>query len=337
MDLTAFGQNYLHIASFTSDINQTSVTGQNVFAGLGPFTLSYPFTNYSDTVNPNAQGQVAFTGNVGNAAVSFDGDFNTVFFGYPFEALPQAGRTAVMERMVEDLFGGCEPPPPPEDVYIYPPAQEGFGDLGMQVSYVYTVTNATLGDQDISLAISGNVWQTETPASTGMLLAGESVEVTVTVDIPNMLEATPIGSDTFTLTAVGDVVGEATASGTTVANVNPDVEVVAPSGDSGRPLGVVGYEFTVTNMGDYTDSFTLEASGVWTATLPGGANTGQLAVGASATVLVIVEIPADAVGGATDVTTLTAASDLDATVSAEASVTTTATVMFNTYLPVLRK
>ena len=28
--------------------------------------------------------------------------------------------------------------------------------------------------------------------------------------------------------------------------------------------------FTVTNTGDYTDSFALAVSGVWTATLPGG-------------------------------------------------------------------
>jgi hypothetical protein len=34
--LTPFGEDYLHIASFDSDVNQTTVTGQNVFSGLGP-------------------------------------------------------------------------------------------------------------------------------------------------------------------------------------------------------------------------------------------------------------------------------------------------------------
>ena len=105
--LTAFGQNYLHISSFTSDVSQTTVTGQNVFAGLGPYTLSYPFTNYSDTVNPDAQAQVAFTGNQGNAAVSYTGAFRTVFLGYPLEAVPLAGRIAILERTLEH-FGGCE-------------------------------------------------------------------------------------------------------------------------------------------------------------------------------------------------------------------------------------
>jgi hypothetical protein len=105
--LTGFGTDYLHIASFSNDVSQTTVTGQNVFAGLGPYTLSYPFTNYSDTVNPDAQSTVAFTGNVGNAAVSYSGaTFKTVFLGYPLEAVPPSGREAIMSVLV-DFFGGC--------------------------------------------------------------------------------------------------------------------------------------------------------------------------------------------------------------------------------------
>ena len=41
--------------------------------------------------------------------------------------------------------------------------------------------------------------------------------------------------------------------------------------------GVVSYEFTITNTGDYTDTFALGLTGLWTATLPGGSNTGPLA------------------------------------------------------------
>ncbi len=109
--LTPFGQDYLHIASYTSDVSQTTVTGQNVFAGLGPYALSYPFTNYSDIVNPDAQAQVAFVGNQGNAGVSYDGGtFRTVFLGFPLEAVPGlADRSAVLDTVV-DWFGGCEPP-----------------------------------------------------------------------------------------------------------------------------------------------------------------------------------------------------------------------------------
>jgi hypothetical protein len=213
--LTAFGQNYLHIASFVSDISQTTVTGQNVFGGLGPYSLSYPFTNYSDTVNPDAQGQVAFTGNYGNAAVSFDGaDFNTVFLGYPFEAIPNlTDRSVVMGTMVE-FFGACEPPPPPPAVLIDPLSQAKLGDFGEQVTYTYTVSNTGGYAQDNSLSITSEWPTTVVPTSTGVLEPGETTVVTVTVEIPLMPEDI-VAEDTFTLTAEGSEGGTADAIGIT--------------------------------------------------------------------------------------------------------------------------
>jgi PKD repeat protein len=108
--LSPFAQNYLHILNYINDVGQTTITGQNVFGGLGPYSLSYPFTNYSDTVNPDVQAQVSFFGNHGNAALSFDGEnFNTVFFGYPYEAISQlTDREAVMGHLL-DFFGACQP------------------------------------------------------------------------------------------------------------------------------------------------------------------------------------------------------------------------------------
>jgi hypothetical protein len=112
MHTTPFNQNYLHILSYQNDVSQLVVTGQNAFSGLGPYTLSYPFTNYSDVVNPDGQAQTAFSGNQGNAAISYAGNaFKTVFFGYPFEAIPQAAdRQAVMSRLLE-FFGSCQAQP----------------------------------------------------------------------------------------------------------------------------------------------------------------------------------------------------------------------------------
>ncbi len=335
MGLTTFGENYLHILNFVSDVSQTSVTGQNEYVGLGSYSLSYPFTNYSDTVNPNAQGAVAFTGNVGNAAVSYAGStFNTVFLGYPFEAIPGlADRTAVMDRTVS-FFGGCEAPA----VSLTPSEQTKIGEPGMQVSYVYTVTNGSDVEQDVLLSVSA-LWLTEAPASTGVLAPGASTTVDVVVTIPNVPDVI-IAEDTFTLTAQGSVDGHAIATGTTLANVNPAGMVVAPEGQTGMPLEVVSYDFTVTNTGDYTDSFALAASGVWTTTLPGGENTVPLAPGAVTNVVVLVTVPQGAADGDVDLTTLTIASALDPTVSASAGVTTTASVpppVFSILLPIIRK
>ena len=94
--LTAFMQNYLGVASATSDVAQTSVTGVNIFSGLGSYALSYPVANWSDIINPDgvtAGGETVtvFSGNAGSAAVYKNGNsYRTSFWGFPFEAIPTA-------------------------------------------------------------------------------------------------------------------------------------------------------------------------------------------------------------------------------------------------------
>ncbi len=103
--LTPFMANYLGVASMTNDNGDyTSVTGQgSVFAGLGPYPLTYPFTDWSDPVNPNATAEVAFLGNNGrNAAINKDsGVYRTAFLAYPFEAMSVAAREETMQVAVD--------------------------------------------------------------------------------------------------------------------------------------------------------------------------------------------------------------------------------------------
>jgi hypothetical protein len=74
---------------------------------LGPYTLSYPFTDYSDAVDPDEFALVAFDGRKGNAGISYVGaNFKTVFLGFPLEAVPDAGRVAILDTLIE-FFGGC--------------------------------------------------------------------------------------------------------------------------------------------------------------------------------------------------------------------------------------
>jgi hypothetical protein len=336
MGLTPFGLNYLHILNYSNDVNQTSVTGQNIYDGLGTYNLSYPFNNYSDRVNSDTESQVAFLGNQGTAAISYaDPAFKTVFFGYPFEAIASlADRTDVMRRTVSFL-GGCEPS---AHVSISPPSQEKTGELGTQVSFIYTVTNDSPMEQEVLLSLT-SIWPTESPTTTGVLGAGSSTSIPVTVTIPS----TPgviIDKDSFTLQARGSLGGYASATGTTFANASPSGEVFAPVGKSGKPLDVVIYEFEVTNTGNYTDSFSLAVSSDWSAALPGGENTSPLAVGASTTVTVRVTIPADVSNGDENVTTLTLTSDLDPAVTASGEVVTTVLILppkLNVLLPLVRR
>ncbi|MCA9310864.1 MAG: S8 family serine peptidase, partial [Phycisphaerales bacterium] len=109
--LTSFLSGYLGVASYTSDVTQTTATGSgSVYGGMGPYALSYsPLSNWSDRVSPAAGAELAFSGNAGDAAVNKDaGAYRTSFFGFPLEALALADRMAVIDQAVS----WCAPPPP---------------------------------------------------------------------------------------------------------------------------------------------------------------------------------------------------------------------------------
>jgi hypothetical protein len=102
--LTPFMQGYLGVASVANDTRHEVVTGEGAYAGLGPYPFGHPFVNFSDTLFPNAQGEVAFTGDRGTAALRKAVDaYRTVFFGFGFEALPSpADRARVLARLLAD-------------------------------------------------------------------------------------------------------------------------------------------------------------------------------------------------------------------------------------------
>jgi hypothetical protein len=109
--VTAFGTNFLGIASRNDDEGHTSATGANFFAGLGPFGLTFPFTNFSDVVTPNANGTIAFNGTGGTTTgaasvyrLNTTAGWATVTFTIPLEAFPAAQQGAVFQRVL-DLCG----------------------------------------------------------------------------------------------------------------------------------------------------------------------------------------------------------------------------------------
>ncbi len=100
--VTTFTQKYLGVQSSLDDSMHTVITGTGLFASAGPYTLSYPFQNYSDHLAPNATAQIAFLGNGAKgsgAAISKDGlYYRTIYFGFPVEAISAAAdRKDVME------------------------------------------------------------------------------------------------------------------------------------------------------------------------------------------------------------------------------------------------
>ncbi len=210
---------------------------------------------------------------------------------------------------------------------LSPASQSQSGAPGSTLSYTFDLSNTGNYTDTFILSVSGNAWQTSAPASLE-LASGETSTVTVQVGIPPQPagEAAIIVSDTFTLTATSSLLSslKPSASGTTSTTANPALSLtVDDDAREGAPGGAVVYNLQVTNTGDFPDSFNLSASGVWGASLS-AASTGVLQPGESASLQLTVSIPSSAASGASDVTAITASSDLDASVSAAASVTTTA-------------
>jgi hypothetical protein len=191
MDLTQFGQNYLHVGSFVNDVGQMDVLGVNAFAGLGPYGLTFPFPDLSDMVEPDASAQVAFMGNTTNAAISYDGaSFQTVFLGFPLEAVETAEAQAAILARALSFSGGCTPPTigiTPTDISAT--LVEGESSLaGLQIS--------NHGQAALTFTITGTLdapWLSASPLQ-GTLEPASMQPISLTLD------ASALNSGTYTAT-----------------------------------------------------------------------------------------------------------------------------------------
>ena len=148
--LTPFMQDYLGVGSFTSDVYQTAINGMgSVYSGLGGSSLSYPFSNFSDAVNPDSTAEVAFLGNQGNAAVNkFGNGYFTTFLGYPYEAISS---TAYRQELLVAFLGACGDLPSAPDIDVSPGSLTSSQQADTIVSETFTVAN--LGGMALEWAI----------------------------------------------------------------------------------------------------------------------------------------------------------------------------------------
>ncbi|MDW8102483.1 MAG: S8 family serine peptidase [Anaerolineae bacterium] len=96
---------FLGVLTWTEDITPTLALGvpeEPVGENLGPWPLEYPFRNWSDALEPTPGTLVVFRDQERRAIglARRDGDRASVFFAFPFEALPEEARPQTMERIV---------------------------------------------------------------------------------------------------------------------------------------------------------------------------------------------------------------------------------------------
>ncbi|MEM1089687.1 MAG: Ig-like domain-containing protein [Pseudomonadota bacterium] len=112
--LTPLMTDYLGVAAGQSDVAQGTVTGDNAFAGLGPYTLDYGaagFSNFSDQLDPIGPDTITYQGDSGNntqvaATGVSNGVYNAAYLGFSFPAVPtQPNRDALMEQFLVTTCG----------------------------------------------------------------------------------------------------------------------------------------------------------------------------------------------------------------------------------------
>jgi hypothetical protein len=151
--MTPFMTNYLGAGTITDDDGDyTSVTGTgSVFGGLGPYSLTYPFTDYSDPITPGGSAELAFDGNNGSgAAVNKDnGTYRTTFWVFPWEAIGTAGGREEALQTVLDWCGADTTLP--ADIAVTPENLDASQPPDTQTTQTLTISNN--GDADLEWEI----------------------------------------------------------------------------------------------------------------------------------------------------------------------------------------
>ena len=208
---------------------------------------------------------------------------------------------------------------------------------GEAVIHSFTLANLGTATDSFALAVSGGSWPTELMGSSPITLtAGATATLSVRVEVPVDFSS-PTDSFTLTATSLGIPGISLQAQGETSLGIEAGAAFSAAQSGAGQAGEMLEYVFTLTNQGNYTDTYTLSLSGEWNTYLPGGMSVGPLGAGESVTVTLLVAIPTEAVQGDSDVTILTATSSLDGSVAVSVNATTSVVVYYRNYLPILNK
>jgi hypothetical protein len=126
---TTLMSDYLGVSTATNDVSQSSVTGANLFDDAGTMTLDFPFSNWSDVVDPSGSAALGFSGSAGNAATYISNEtFTGAYLGFPLEALNDVqDRINVLQVMFDLCENGAEPCPADFDL----DGQVNIGDFSL--------------------------------------------------------------------------------------------------------------------------------------------------------------------------------------------------------------
>ncbi len=193
--------NYLGLGSFTQETADTDIEGLNSMAGLGPYSLSFPFDNYSDRLLTTLSSGAlpSFLKSGGSEAVGIEMEaagYSTMFWAFPFEAIPNSEDRKMAMLRVAQYCGVARTPPillvdddqtegPDTARHYY---TEALNAVGMREFIDYRVWDTGITDNEPSTTdLDGHkavIWFTGS-ASDGLAGPGTAAETALGVFLDN--------------------------------------------------------------------------------------------------------------------------------------------------------
>ncbi len=208
-------------------------------------------------------------------------------------------------------------------------------ELGQVVTYTVAIENSGNMSDTFDLSLSGNSWESVLSTTAVTLTAGSTSFFDVWVTIPADVPVWSSDTATITATSQGDPTESDSAVLTTTAAPTYGLELSASAALSGTAGSTVTYTLYLTNTGNFTDTYNLEAVGEWGVTLD---PTVTVAEGESGSFTVWVEIPISATVGSSSVITVTVTSQGDDQVNGSTTLTTSVIpTVYKLYLPTVRR
>ncbi|HSB66182.1 MAG TPA: M14 family zinc carboxypeptidase, partial [Anaerolineales bacterium] len=208
---------------------------------------------------------------------------------------------------------------PTYEVSLTPDNAHGQDDPGQMVTYQLQVNNIGHNSDTYNIDVD-SLWSSTAPPNIGPLNPGESAVFDLQVTIP--LSATHGETDFATITSSSQHNPDVSDSSLLITTANLyDLSLTPATGEgNGYPGGQAEYILQVTNTGNTTDTFDISASGVWSVTAPPVID--PLEAGGSADINVTVSVPPTAEAGDYDLSTITATSQGNSSMTHSSALTT---------------
>lgn len=201
-------------------------------------------------------------------------------------------------------------------------------DRGTVVAIDHVLTN--LGTEPDTFTLSGNNnlnWDINFPTTSGLLAPGEGLQVTVVITVPAGALPQQVGVTIVTATSTFNTsVHDTVVDTLTVAQV-PGIQFTPTYSNALLPGEAITYTHTLTNTGDYSDTFAVELENDpfgWAELIPDDPFTVTLAAGENTPVVVVVTVPEFAAAGFADTIMIRATSTYSPAITAVVTDTVTA-------------